>query len=63
VTLVILLYPNGQRREIILSGDPRKGDQILPEGSAKPLTVENVLWMEAANGHGPAALVSVREVS
>jgi hypothetical protein len=62
VTLVILLFPNGQRKEVILSATPRKGEQVLLEGANKALSVENVLWMEASNGHGPVALISVREV-
>ena len=61
MTLVILLYSNGQRREVILSGVPQKGDTILLKKADKTLEVTHVLWMEASNGHEPTALVSVRE--
>jgi len=61
VTLVILLYPDGQRREVILAGVPRAGETIrLAAGNGPPLVVEHVLWMQAANGHEPAVLISVR---
>jgi hypothetical protein len=58
--LVILLYPDGQRREVILAGMPRVRDTIRLKNERQPLTVEHVLWMEASNGHEPAVLVSVR---
>ena len=58
--MVILLYPDGQREEVILAGVPREGETIRLNNHGKPLTVEHVLWMEASNGHEPAVLVSVR---
>ena len=61
MTLVILLYPNGQRREVVLSGIPQKGDTILLKRADRTLVVEHVLWMEASNGQQPNALLSVRE--
>jgi hypothetical protein len=60
VRLVILLYPDGQRKEVILGGVPREGDRIRLRAAAQPLVVEQVLWMEADNGIEPAVLVSVR---
>ena len=60
VILVILLYPDGQRREVILAGVPRAGDTIRLKDERKPLVVEHVLWMESSNGVEPAVLVSVR---
>jgi hypothetical protein len=60
VTLVILLYPDGQRKEIILATVPRENETIrLRDGQS--LVVEHVLHMEAENGHEPAVLVSVRK--
>lgn len=60
VMLVILLYPDGQRREAILAGVPREGETIRLKGDRKPLGVEHVLWMESSNGREPAVLISVR---
>lgn len=60
--LVILLYPDGQRREVILAGVPREGETIRLASEQMALTVEHVLWMEASNGQRPAVLVSVRRV-
>ncbi len=61
MTLVILLYPDGQRREAILAGVPHVGETVRLKGSREPLlVVEHVLWMESSNGHEPVALVSVR---
>jgi hypothetical protein len=60
LTLVILLYPDGQRREVILAVVPVTGDTILLKGDKKPLVVEHRLLMEANNGVEPAALISVR---
>lgn len=57
--LVILLYPDGQRKEVILAGVPAAGDTIRLRNSP-PLDVEHVLWMESSNGQEPAVLVSVR---
>ena len=62
--LLTLLYPDGQRRETILAGTPRKGDTVRLRGGkqsvGKPLVVEAVEWMEADNGIEPIILVSVR---
>lgn len=58
---VILLYPDGQRRELILSGIPFNGQTIrLRNGDV--LNVEHVLHMEAGNGVEPEVLISVRKV-
>ncbi len=58
---VILLYPNGQRKEVILSGIPRK-DETIRLRNGEVLNVEHVLHMEANNGVEPDALVSVRRM-
>jgi hypothetical protein len=60
VILVILLYPDGQRSEIILAGVPRVGETIRLSVGSSPLSVEHVLWMGASNGHEPSVLISVR---
>ena len=60
--LVILLYPDGQRRKVILAGVPGKGDEILLRGDDDRLVVEHRLWMESSNGREPGVLVSVRPV-
>ena len=57
---MILLYPDGQRREVILSTIPTRGDTILLRGDKKSLVVEHRLFMEASNGVEPAVLISVR---
>lgn len=62
--LVVLLYPDGQRREVILAAVPRIGETIRLKGSHDPLLViEHVLWMEASNGLEPTVLVSVRHAA
>jgi hypothetical protein len=58
--LVILLYPDGQRKKVILSGVPVRGDTIRLTDDTTPLVVTHRLWMEASNGAEPAALISVR---
>jgi hypothetical protein len=58
--LVILLYPDGQRREVILAGVPRAGETIRLKDDRTRLVIEHVLWMEASNGAEPSVLVSVR---
>lgn len=60
---MILLYPNGQRREVILSTIPSEGDTILLRDDKKPLVVEHRLFMEASNGAEPVALISVRHTA
>jgi hypothetical protein len=60
VKLVILLYPDGQRREVILAGVPIEGQTVRLRDDRHPLMVEHVLWMESSNGQEPAVLVSVR---
>ena len=62
---MILLYPNGQRREVILDGIPGKDDTILLKNETVPLVVEHVLWMETGGPggrarKGPQVLLSVR---
>ena len=57
---MILLYPDGQRREVILAGVPRVGETIMLKDDRTRLVIEHVLWMESANGAEPAVLVSVR---
>jgi hypothetical protein len=46
---VIVQYPNGQRKEVLLAGVPRVGEQIrLGNGAPAPsLIVDQVLWMDA----------------
>jgi hypothetical protein len=60
LTTVILLYPDGQRREVILTSIPAKGDTIRLKNEPESLVVEHRLWMETANGDSPAVLISVR---
>jgi hypothetical protein len=60
LTLVILLYPDGQRKEVILAGTPAAGDTIRLRHDPRSLVVEHRLWMESSNGAEPIALVSVR---
>jgi hypothetical protein len=60
---VLLLYPNGQRQDILLAGIPRIGEQIrLDNGpDAKALTVEHVLWIEGrGRAADPEVILSVR---
>ena len=47
--LVILAYPNGQRRNVLLRSYPRAGDLVRPTNGETddPLIVEHVLWMES----------------
>lgn len=61
--LVILLYPNGQRKEVILAGVPAVGHNIQLRRNDETLNVEHVLWMESSNGAEPSVLVSVRKVN
>jgi hypothetical protein len=61
--LVILLYPDGQRREVILAGIPAKGDTIRLKSDSQTLVVEHRLWMEASNGAEPMMLISVRKAA
>jgi len=60
VTVVTLLYPDGQRQTVVLAGTPRRGETIRLKDGAQLLVVEHVLWMEADNGVEPVVLVSVR---
>jgi hypothetical protein len=62
VISVILLYPNGQRREVILETIPVEGDDILLKDDRVPLHVEHRLHMEAGDSHGPSTLISVRPI-
>lgn len=61
---VVLIYPNGDRDQVLLADVPRVGESIRRH-SAVPneptLVVEHVLWMEANGGdRSPSVLVSVR---
>jgi hypothetical protein len=65
VRAVILLYPNGQRLEALLSDVPRVGEHIRLADS-KPntpsLEVEHVLWVEGTGRNPePEVIVSVHE--
>ena len=61
---VVLTFPNGQRREVLLAGVPRIGDSIRLEngpGTSPSFMVEHVLWMEWSNaGSDPSVVVVVR---
>lgn len=57
---MILLYPDGQRKEVILAGVPVTGDTIRLKDDPRSLVVEHRLWMESGNGAEPVALISVR---
>jgi hypothetical protein len=62
---VILLYPNGQRLECLLSDVPRVGEHIRLADS-KPntpsLQVEHILWIEGTGRTPePEVIVSVRQ--
>jgi hypothetical protein len=61
---VILVYPNGNRRDALLRDVPRMGEHIRladDDPETPTLEVEDVLWIE---GHGrapdPEVIVSVR---
>jgi hypothetical protein len=58
---VILLYPDGMRKEVILSGIPRERETIRLR-SGEVLNVEHVLHMESGNGIEPDVLISVRKL-
>jgi hypothetical protein len=62
VILVILLYPDGQRREAVLAGVPRNGETVRLKDDRALLVIEHVLWMEASNGAEPSVLLSVRQM-
>jgi hypothetical protein len=64
---LILLFPNGDSRPIVLKGVPRVGETIRlkPEPDLEPaepqqLEVEHVLWLEADVGAEPTVLLSVK---
>jgi hypothetical protein len=66
VTEVTLVYPNGERQKVLLSGVPRKGDSIrLANGVQDPsLMVEHVLWQEGrSDPPDPIVLLIVRPAS
>ena len=61
---MILLYPNGDRRDALLREVPRVGEHIRlanSDSGTPSLEVEDILWIE---GHGrtpdPSVIVSVR---
>ena len=63
---MILLWPSGRTREILLAGTPAVGHRIRLRAhngrDTPPLVVEQVLWVEAATqGAEPTCIVSVRE--
>ncbi len=61
---VCLVFPNGRRQEVILSGVPRVGEGIRLENGnqgTSSLMVEYVMWEEGIGGHEPSVLASVRE--
>ena len=51
---MLLLYPNGQRQDILLAGIPRQGEYIrLDNGpNIPPLVIDSVLWLEG-RGRAP----------
>jgi len=59
---VTLRWPNGQVREVLLSGVPRKGDHVQVQNGPNeaPLVVEHILWVEAEPGELPSVIVVVR---
>jgi hypothetical protein len=62
-TPVVLLYPDGERQEVVLSGVPREGELIrLRNGRNDPrLLVQHVLWLEAfLPPPNPSVIVVVR---
>jgi hypothetical protein len=65
VIQVLLLYPNGQRQEILLAGIPRVGERIRLDDSkptSSSLIVEQVLWVEGTGRTpDPEVILSVRK--
>jgi hypothetical protein len=62
---VLLLYPNGQRQDILLAGIPRVGEHVrLANGpDTRSLVVEHVLWLEGSGrSPDPEVILSVRKV-
>jgi len=60
---VILSYPNGQTREVLLASVPRTGDHIrLANGPESPTyVVESVTWVEGKESPPePTVIVAVR---
>ena len=61
---VVLLYPTGARRDVLLAGVPRVGDQIRPSDTpavAPSWVVEHVLWMEVnAGSPEPSVIIVLR---
>lgn len=59
---VVLNYPTGATREVLLSGVPRVGEHIRLR-DAKPsdqsLVVQHVLWMEGGSNGSPEPEVVV----
>jgi hypothetical protein len=63
VLAVLLLYPNGQRQDILLAGIPRVGERVrLANGvNAPPLVIEQVTWIEGSGRTPePEVILSVR---
>ncbi len=63
--IVTLVYQNGNRQEVLLSGVPRTGEGIRLRESQTPstsLVVEYVMWEEGGSGgQEPRVLTAVRE--
>ena len=62
--VVCLVYPNGQRQEVLLAGTPRVGDHVRLANADlgdPSLIVEQVLWQEALAGKvEPYVIIVVR---
>jgi hypothetical protein len=57
---VVISFPGGVRREVVLAGVPRVGEHIRLSDIAPtdpPLLVEYVLWCEGSNGASSAPMV------
>jgi hypothetical protein len=56
-----IVYPNGQRQDVLLAGVPRVGEHIRLRngpGQSPSYVVEHVLWIEGAPE--PDVVVAVR---
>jgi len=61
--LVTLSYPSGDTKEVLLAGDPDKGDFIrLRNGpNEPPLVVESKIWVEGREAPpDPVLILKVR---
>lgn len=60
---VVLAYPDGDQREVLLAGVPRQGEHIRPTNGpgTTTLLVVGVLWTEGRESPPePLVIVSVR---